>query len=34
MLGGRPANTEAYEDIRAEVKQISDLIAHFEQFVK
>lgn len=29
-----PENTEAYEDIRVEVKQISDLIAHFEQFVK
>lgn len=29
-----PENTEAHDAIRAEVKQVSDLIAHFEQFVK
>lgn len=29
-----PEDTEAHDAIRAEVKQVSDLIAHFEQFVK
>lgn len=29
-----PENTEAHDEIRAQVKQVSDLIAHFEQFVK
>ena len=29
-----PESTEALDAIHAEVKQISDLIAHFEQFVK
>lgn len=29
-----PENTEAIDAIRAKGKEISDLIAHFEQFVK
>lgn len=29
-----PENTEAQDTIRDQVKEVSDLIAHFEQFVK